>query len=121
MANLLQTAKGDVYDVDLNPIIGSEKRGSRPCVVVSEGNNPLGLCIVLPITAYSQGKRNPNLFLPIHKNLNSRAGLAKPSCIDCYQIRCIDKKRLKNKRGTLSAATVDRALDILSIHLAYSP
>ena len=45
--------RGEVWDVDLNPVIGHEQGGKRPALVVSaDGFNKTqaGLVIVVPIT-----------------------------------------------------------------------
>ena len=52
--------RGEVWDVDLNPVIGHEQGGMRPALVVSaDGFNKTqaGLVIVVPITSKTKGIR----------------------------------------------------------------
>lgn len=99
---------GDVVRVSLDPTIGHEKRKERYCLVIQDGATPLDLIIILPITN-DNGKRDKFLYVPI-TNLK-KAGLTKPSVIDCYQIRTISKERLRtNKSGNYLFGKVDEEI-----------
>lgn len=52
--------RGDIYYVDLNPIIGSEQGGSRPVVVIQNnmGNKYSPTLIVAMITSKNIQKNN---------------------------------------------------------------
>lgn len=106
MAKILFNIKvGDIVRVNLNPTVGDEKRKERYCLVVEKGNSHLNLIIILPITN-DTGKRNSQFYVPI-TNLD-KAGLRKPSVVDCYQIRTISTDRLiKNKEDTFSMGQVN--------------
>ena len=92
--------KGDVYLVCLDPTIGAEIKKSRPAVILSNNiiniNSPI--VIVCPITD-STGKTSP-VHILINKN---EGGLTKESVANCVQIRAVDKSRLYQKIGNLSA------------------
>lgn len=99
---------GDIIRVDLNPTVGDEKRKIRFCLVIENGNSHLKLIIVLPITE-DTGNRIGHFYIPI-KNLE-KAGLHKPSVIDCYQIRTVSIKRLiKNESGSYTMGKVDESV-----------
>jgi mRNA interferase MazF len=94
--------RGSVVLVSLDPTIGHEQRGSRPCIVVS---NPLviedqrfPMVAVVPITATAgEGALYP-LLRP------GSSGLRKPSYALIDQIRTIDKRRVRAAYGEVSAS-----------------
>jgi mRNA interferase MazF len=101
--------EGEVVLVSLDPAIGSEQRKTRSCVVLEGRSHPLGLCLVVPITD-ANSKRSP-LFVPIGSL--EKAGLTKPSVVDTYQIRSIDKSRIKDRKGHVDEETLDKILSAI--------
>ncbi|MCX6132069.1 MAG: type II toxin-antitoxin system PemK/MazF family toxin [Proteobacteria bacterium] len=101
-----QFEEGEVVLVSLDPAIGSEQKKTRSCVILEGRNHPLGLCLLVPIT--DGDKKKSPLFIPII-NLD-KAGLIKPSVIDTYQIRAIDKSRIKERKGFIDEETLDKVL-----------
>lgn len=105
--------RGDIYFADLSPVVGSEQGGVRPVLVVQNdvGNRYSPTVIAAAITS-KQDKAK----LPTHIELGAdRSGLQRDSIVLLEQIRTIDKKRLKEKMGSLgddSMHEVDRALSI---------
>ncbi len=104
--------KGDLYFADLSPVVGSEQGGIRPVLVVQNdvGNKFSPTIIVAAITSQTKAK------LPTHVELAAAdGGLSKNSVVLLEQLRTIDKRRLKEHIGTLSASqlpTVDQALSV---------
>lgn len=86
--------RGEVYWVSLDPTFGSELRKTRPCLVVSPNvlNKQVPRVLIAPLT--SKG-----VSLPSRVVVNFNKKTAK---ILLDQIRSIDKKRLKEKIGTIS-------------------
>ncbi len=82
----LKPDRGDIWLVDLNPTLGREQRGVRPCLVVSTDlfNHGLAeLIIALPIT--SKDKR-----IPSHVAIAPpEGGLKVRSFVKCEDIRSI--------------------------------
>ena len=51
-------SSGEIWFVNLNPIVGREQQGTRPVLVVSKKEfNRLGLCVVCAITQGGQQSR----------------------------------------------------------------
>ena len=105
--------RGDIYYAELNPVIGSEQGGTRPVLIISNdiGNRHSPTVIVAAITSRVHTKAK----LPTHTAIRDFEGLNKDSIILLEQIRTIDKKRLQEYIGMLSAnemARVDKALAI---------
>lgn len=105
--------RGDIYYADLSPVVGSEQGGIRPVLIVQNniGNKFSPTVIAAAITS-RQSKAN----LPTHIQLYAdQSGLMKDSVVLLEQIRTIDKRRLKEKMGTLEDSSmneVDKAISI---------
>ena len=100
--------RGDVYWVNLDPVVGTEIRKTRPAVVVSnDACNRYGTrVVVLPITS------NVHSLYPGEAIIEVKG---KPGRALGDQIRSIDKSRLKARLARLTAdemARVDEALAI---------
>jgi mRNA interferase MazF len=98
-------SRGEIWLVTLDPTIGSEIKKSRPCVIVSppEMHDYLRTVIVAPMTT----KSRPAPFrVPL-----SHGG--KKGLLLLDQIRAVDKVRLAKKMGSVSAKTLNIALDTL--------
>ena len=90
-----------LYYLNLNPVIGSEQAGVRPCIVISaDYTNGLNQVTVLPITSMKKSYTTiyPNeVFLP--KEISK---LPKDSLVLAHQMRTVDKQRLINFVSTLN-------------------
>jgi mRNA interferase MazF len=111
MKGNLVVYRGEVYYADLSPVIGSEQGGLRPVLIIQNdvGNKHSPTTIIAPIT--SRFTKKP---LPTHVPL-SNCGLAKDSIALCEQLRTIDKRRLKEKLGSMDEkdkVALDRAIEI---------
>lgn len=112
---ILPLLRGDVYLVNLDPIIGKEIGKARPAVIVQNdiGNKFSPVTIIAPISSVKEITKP----LPIMIFLETgEGGLNEESYVDCGQIRTIDKdKRLITKFGSLNKSKmneIDRALKI---------
>ena len=105
--------RGDIYYADLSPVVGSEQGGVRPVLIVQNdvGNKYSPTVIAAAITSQREKAK-----LPTHIQLDAQGrGLSKDSVVLLEQIRTIDKKRLKERMGSLDDSSmnqVDRALSI---------
>jgi mRNA interferase MazF len=103
--------RGELYYADLSPVIGSEQGGVRPVLIIQNntGNKYSPTVIASAITSQLSKAR-----LPTHIEIEKgKYGLLKDSVILLEQIRTLDKRRLKEKLGTLDAEymkKVDRAI-----------
>ena len=101
--------RGDIYYADLSPVVGSEQGGVRP--VLDIGNRYSPTVIAAAIT--SQTDKNK---LPTHIELDcKRCGLSRDSIVLLEQIRTIDKRRLREKMGSLDAGAMSQVNKALSI------
>ncbi|MEG0829727.1 MAG: type II toxin-antitoxin system PemK/MazF family toxin [Anaerovoracaceae bacterium] len=111
----LLVKKGDLYFADLSPVIGSEQGGVRPVLVVQNNvGNKFSPTIIVAAVTSQKNKAN----LPTHVEINgSGSGLNKDSVILLEQLRTIDKKRLKERIGTIEQTSLPDVNDALSISL----
>lgn len=114
--DLSDLSRGDVFYADLSPVVGSEQRGVRPVLIIQNdvGNRHSPTTIIAAISAKpSKGS------LPTHVPVPSTTeGLAQDSVILTEQVRTIDKSRIINKVGCLSADVMTQVDAALRISLA---
>ena len=105
----MEVHRGEVFYADLSPVVGSEQGGVRPVLIVQNdiGNrhSPTAITSKLDKTR-----------LPTHIGIRAAdTGLAKDSIVLLEQIRTLDKHRLRERAGQITAADqqrVDQALDV---------
>jgi len=99
--------RGDIYRADLSPIVGSEQGGVRPVLVIQNdtGNKHSPTVIVAAITSRDKP------YLPTHILLAGLQTLGRNSIALLEQIRTIDKSRLIEYIGSVSAETME-AVDV---------
>ncbi|MBI4312537.1 MAG: type II toxin-antitoxin system PemK/MazF family toxin [Chloroflexi bacterium] len=106
---------GDIYDVELDPVVGAEIGKRRPALVVSNdlNNEFSGTVTVLPITGQAALKQYPfEVLVP-----RDVAGLTVDSRIKANQVRTVDKRRLMNFRGLLSSEYLPAVEKAIKVHL----
>jgi mRNA interferase MazF len=106
--------RGEVHDARLDPMEGSEQRGSRPVVVVSRDaiNESSPIVSAAPCTTYREGRR----IYPSQVLVRApEGGLDADSVVLGEQVRVLDKKRLLRRRGELTPTTIARLNEALRI------
>ncbi len=109
----MSVKRGEIYYADLSPVVGSEQGGIRPVLIVQNdvGNRHSPTVIAAAITS-----RLDKAKLPTHISLEAAScGLQKDSIVLLEQIRTIDKKRLKDRMGSLDPTAMTRVDNALSI------
>jgi len=107
--------RGEVYDVNLEPVVGAETGKRRPALVVSNDvNNEFSSTVtVLPMTSQPAKKLYP---FEVHVPAGV-AGLTADSRIKANQIRTVDRRRLAGLRGSLPAEYMLQVEKALKVHL----
>ena len=108
-------SRGVLFSACLDPVVGSEQGGIRPVLVIQNdvGNRYSPTVIVLAITGQVNKAR-----LPTHVPVAAEGtGLQKDSVILAEQIRTLDKRRLRERIGTLKPEVMERVGDALRISL----
>jgi mRNA interferase MazF len=102
----LNLKRGDIYWVDLNPTIGSEIKKQRPCVLM--GATPINQArrAVLVIPLSSSGMPRPPLAIEVEC-------LGRKVIAVCDQLRAVDKSRLRESAGSLTADDLEQIEEAL--------
>ena len=117
-----RTVRGQIIEVDLDPVVGHEQGRMRPCVVVqNDVSNRFGsTTIVVPLTDARNIAHRSALYVLAAKG---DGGLKKDSLVLCDQIRTVDQLQFGRFFGVLGPETmhkVDQAL-LISLGLARGP
>jgi mRNA interferase MazF len=107
----VKPGRGTVVLLDLNPTVGHEQRGTRPCIIVSDpdvvADQHFPLVGVVPVTgAPGEGALYPSLS-------KGKSGLTKPSYALVDHLRSVDKRRIRRLFGRVSPSelgTIDEGL-----------
>jgi len=110
-------SRGDIIMVGLDPTIGHEQGGERPALVVSAdafNRSRANLVIVAPVTGTDRG-------IPAHVRVSApEGGLTKTSVVMTDQIRCISRRRIVRRLGTVSSSIMARIDERLKLILDLS-
>jgi len=90
--------QGSVWQVNLDPTIGSEIKKSRPCLILNNDQiGKLPLKIVAPITDFKEHYALVPWMVTVEPTKEN--GLNKRSAIDLFQVRSVSQQRLSHKLG----------------------
>lgn len=109
----MKLSRGAVVVVELDPTIGHEQRGVRPCIVVSDpgitSDQRFPLICVVPVT----GTPGEGLLYPALAP--GKSGLAKNSFALIDHLRSVDKRRVRRVYGEVTGdemAAIDEGLTV---------
>lgn len=105
--------RGSVVLVGLDPTVGHEQRGLRPCIAVSDpavnADQRFPLIAIVPVTGTpGEGALYPELS-------PGESGLTKTSYALIDHIRSVDKRRIRRLFGRVAAdelAAIDQGLEL---------
>ncbi|HEX4952991.1 MAG TPA: type II toxin-antitoxin system PemK/MazF family toxin [Thermoanaerobaculia bacterium] len=106
--------RGDVYLVNLDPVIGSEVGKTRPAVVLQNdlANQSAATVTVIPISSKTER------VFPFQVRLSAgEGGLDREGKALCEQIRTLSRERLVQRLGTLPPARLEEIRRALDRHL----
>ncbi len=107
---------GHIWTVTLDPTVGNEQGGTRPCVVVSADRFnalPIQQAMVVPLTTRDRG-------LPHHVAVADDGGLRRPSWAMCEALRLVSTARFGRMVGIAGAQTLTAILDQLRLWLGHA-
>jgi mRNA interferase MazF len=102
--------------VTLDPTVGNEQRGTRPCVVVSTdrfNTLPIRQALVVPLTTRERG-------FPHHIAVTDDGGLNRLSWAMCEAVRAVSLERFGQLISTATSATLADITDQLVLWLGRS-
>ncbi len=117
----MKVDRGTIVLVELDPTIGHEQRGVRPCIAVSDpavnADQRFPLIAIVPVTGTpGEGSLYPELS-------PGKSGLTKTSYALIDHLRSIDKRRIRRVFGLVTKdelAAVDQGLELF-LGLAVEP
>lgn len=103
--------RGAVLMVQLDPTVGHEQQGKRPCIVISPpdlvANQRYPVLVVVPLTGTTSLPPTYPVIQPYPR------GLTKASSALVDQVRCIDKQRVVSQFAPLPHADMKRVDEAL--------
>ncbi len=110
--------RGEVWQVDLDPTVGSEIQKSRPCVVISaDGIGRLPVRLVVPLTGWRSAYVGYPWCVQVAPDANNR--LTKLSAADTFQTRAISILRMSAHLGKLQEQTVEAIAKAIAVCVDY--
>lgn len=105
--------RGEIYFVDLSPVVGREQGGRRPVLVLSiDAINRVPL--VVTVVPGTDGANIPRDYPTNIRISSTESGLPMETVFLCFQIRAIDHSRFpKQAAGTLSPARLHDIEDVV--------
>ncbi len=99
--------RGEVFWVELNPVVGAEMGKTRPALVIQNdvGNAHANTTIIATITSATATQGYPFL-VPLPPGT-----LSKPSLVNCAHVRTVDFGRLKGTAIARLAPETMRSVD----------
>jgi mRNA interferase MazF len=106
--------RGEIYWIDLEPIVGSELKKIRPCIIISpDAANQSGPLIIVAPISKAEGKK---IYFHEIQLPPGTAALPQDSKIKVFQLRCLDKKRLRGgKIGVLPEDLLEKLNEKIKI------
>ena len=90
--------QGEIWQVNLDPTLGSEMKKSRPCIILNNDMvGKLALKVIAPLTDFKKHYVLVPWMVTIEPNTQN--GLSKKSSIDLFQVRSLSQKRLAHRVG----------------------
>ncbi len=112
--------RGEVWQIDLDPTVGSELQKSRPCVIISaDGVGRLPVRLVVPLTGWKPAYADYPWCVQVDPDGGN--GLTKTSTADTFQTRSVSILRMSARLGTLPETTVTAIAKAVAVCVDYEP
>jgi mRNA interferase MazF len=111
--------RGEIYYVDLDPVVGSEQGGIRPGLVIQNDiSNERSPVVIVAIITSRMASRSYPYDVRITPD---ESALPRLSRVMLNQIRTVDKRRLGERVGALSAERMAAVDDAIRVSLGLIP
>lgn len=106
--------RGEIYQVALDPVVGSETGKTRPAVVLQNdlANRSSPTVTVVPISSRAERVYPFQVRIPA-----GEGGLRQTSKVLCEQIRTVSRQRLGQRLGELPPERLNEIREALDRHL----
>ena len=120
LLNSINPRRGEVWQIDLDPTVGSELQKSRPCVLISADDiGRLPVRLVVPLTGWKPAYADYPWCVQVDPGGGS--GLTKTSTADTFQTRSVSVLRMSARLGTLPETTVAAIAKAIAVCVDYEP
>lgn len=106
--------RGEIWQVDFDPQVGSEIQKQRPALVLDCGYSTLPIRVVVPITSWKAARDEQNVF-KVYIVPASGTGLTKECAADAYQIKAVSLERFIVKLGSVSEGKADEVAEAVAL------
>ncbi|MEK7685775.1 MAG: type II toxin-antitoxin system PemK/MazF family toxin [Verrucomicrobiota bacterium] len=115
---MAKATRGEVWEVEFRPAVGSEIQKLRPAVVMNVPEvGRLPLCIVVPITEWKTTFAQFSWFVRLPPA--SQNGLGKESGADAFQVKSVSESRLVRKLGQITEAQTSEIASAIALCIGY--
>lgn len=112
--------RGEVWLINLDPIIGAEIKKTRPVVIVSSDTiGILPLRVVVPLTDWKNHYHQAPWMVKISPTVKN--GLSKDSSADAFQIRSVSTSRFIRKIGEITQEEIHQIVYAIGLVVEYPP
>lgn len=110
--------RGDIWTVDLEPVLGSEQGKARPALLIQNdiGNEYSPVLIVAAISSGERARYDVQVEVEA-----AEGGLQHDSIVLLNQIRTIDRRRVGRHWGRVSAQTMKQVDEAIKVSLGLVP
>ena len=106
--------QGEIWQINLDPTIGSEMKKVRPCIILNNDTvGKLALKVIAPLTDFKEHYRVIPWMVVLEPDLKN--GLKKTSSIDLFQVRSLSQKRLIKKIGFVDKEVLSACKESLNV------
>jgi mRNA interferase MazF len=114
---ILSYKRGEIWWVDLKPVVGNETDKERPCLILQNdiGNQNGATTIVAPLLP---GTKTYPFVVNVMPTLQN--GLSGDRHINFSQMRAVDARRIKTKQGILEDTYWEEIEKAVCIELGFS-
>lgn len=110
--------RGQIWQVNLDPTIGSEiKKKRRVLIVSANGLKSVEVKLAVPITDWKTWHEHVIWCVSIEPSIQN--GLKKKSTADVLQTRCLSTKRFLEYKGLVSAELLEEIVAALAAIVEY--
>jgi len=109
--------RGEIWQINLDPTVGSEIKKTRPAIIVSDDAiGLLPLKVVVPVTEWKERYAIAPWMVKLLPGPDT--GLTKPSAADAFQVRAVSHERFVRRLGTVTDPVMDSVAAALACVLA---
>lgn len=106
--------QGEIWQINLDPTVGSEMKKVRPCLILnSNAVGKLALKVIAPLTDFKKHYRAVPWMVIVEPDAHNQ--LKKTSAIDLFQVRSLSQKRLVKKTGFVDQKILIHCKEALEI------